>query len=361
MPNIAIAPLPSVAPVANPTADAGADKAASGPPTTQHAGGKIDFAALLGERFARLAKAAKGDTGLPSALPSSPSEDGKDPPDETVLDPSAVLPILAAQVARVATARAGTHTDSTPATPGKTAALPSAAAATTTQKGLSDGLPGISSDSDRDAAVSSPPVKSNAMANPAILAANLAPPVETTVGSRGHDLSAVASPNDSTNIQPSAGTPANVMHPAAEPLAVPRVDTPVGAARWGEELAQKVVWFSNHNETRAELTLNPPQMGKLEVTLTMTNSGETHAVFVSPSAHVRDAIEQSLPRLREVFAEAGIALGQASVNDDAVPRDQRHGNGGARRGEAAPLPGIGTAAAGALWRREGNGLVDTFA
>lgn len=140
-----------------------------------------------------------------------------------------------------------------------------------------------------------------------------------------------------------------------------RVDTAFAAPRWGEDVAQKVVWLAGRNESRAELVLTPPHLGKLEVTLSVSQSGETSAHFVSPSPQVREALEQSLARLREVFAAAGISLGQTSVSADAPARDHRHQNraGSGHRPYSVPTTALSTDPAVLLAQR--RGLVDTFA
>lgn len=140
-----------------------------------------------------------------------------------------------------------------------------------------------------------------------------------------------------------------------------RVNAAFAAPRWGEDVAQKVVWLAGRNESRAELVLTPPQLGKLEVTLSVSQSGETSAHFVSPSPQVREALEQSLARLREVFAAAGISLGQTSVSADSPARDHRHQNraGSGHRPYSVPTTAL-SADPGALLAQR-RGLVDTFA
>ncbi|MDP1527308.1 MAG: flagellar hook-length control protein FliK [Rhodocyclaceae bacterium] len=90
------------------------------------------------------------------------------------------------------------------------------------------------------------------------------------------------------------------------------VSQPVGAAGWGQEVGQRIVWMANRSEGRAELVLNPPQMGRVEVSLTVSGDQAT-ASFASANPVVREALESALPRLREALAEAGIQLGQAQV------------------------------------------------
>ena len=59
------------------------------------------------------------------------------------------------------------------------------------------------------------------------------------------------------------------------------------------------------------------------------DKGHATAAFVSANAEVRDALESALPRLREMFASAGIALGQTSVSAESF--SQQAGDGAKRR------------------------------
>lgn len=139
----------------------------------------------------------------------------------------------------------------------------------------------------------------------------------------------------------------------------------VGAAGWDGALAQKVLWLIGERMQTAELRLNPPHLGPLEVQLTIApdRSGIADAQFASPHAVVREAIEAAMPRLREALAESGITLGNTVVADgsfrqqqDSRPEDgataSRRGEdttGNALPGEASPAP------------RVRRGLIDTFA
>jgi flagellar hook-length control protein FliK len=145
------------------------------------------------------------------------------------------------------------------------------------------------------------------------------------------------------------------------------VPSPVGTPQWRQELGDQVVWMASRLENRAELVLNPPQMGRIEVSLTVSGD-QANAVFTSANPVVRDALEASLPRLREVLADAGIQLGQAQVGAEnaqqSAQQDKNGDNFGPGReavmadAQALPLNG-GAAEQAAL--KTGRGLVDTFA
>ncbi len=93
-------------------------------------------------------------------------------------------------------------------------------------------------------------------------------------------------------------------------------------ARWASEVAQRIVWHAGQGLSKVELQLTPPHLGKLEVSLQLQGDQLT-AQFVAASAAARDALDQALPRLRELLQQSGIQLAQSDVS---TQRDfsQRH-------------------------------------
>lgn len=155
-------------------------------------------------------------------------------------------------------------------------------------------------------------------------------------------------------------TPANVM-----PTQV-TIDTPVSHDKWGDEFNQKITWLASSKEQSAELHLNPPQLGPMDVVLKVSGDQAT-ALFTSPHAAVREAIEQALPKLREMMAENGIMLGNASVSDQAPRNRQNDGDSRSQNSRVGAAGGIADpVTSGALNMRVSpisrhNGIVDTFA
>ena len=109
--------------------------------------------------------------------------------------------------------------------------------------------------------------------------------------------------------------------PAKTVEAQAHVATPVRDSHWAADFSQKVVWVASQEKQSAQLTLNPPNLGPLEVTINVSKD-QTTAIFSSPHSEVRQAIESAMPQLREAFAAAGISLGQASVNSESFRQQQ---------------------------------------
>jgi flagellar hook-length control protein FliK len=164
-----------------------------------------------------------------------------------------------------------------------------------------------------------------------------------------------------SNHSPAASTAAS----HADPV----VAKPVGASGWAEEIGNHVVWLANRSESRAELVLTPPQMGRVEISLTVKGD-QAVASFVSSNPVVREALEAALPRLREVLADAGIQLGQAQVGAENArqwAQQDKHGdNSGSDHARANPAhDASSTVNSGSLSTtsglKGGRSLVDVFA
>lgn len=153
---------------------------------------------------------------------------------------------------------------------------------------------------------------------------------------------------------------------SAPPPQLP-VHTPAGAPGWTEEVSEQVTWAANQKESRADLVLNPPELGRIEVSITI-NGDQTSAQFMAANPVTRELLEQSLPSLRDSLAQNGLQLSQADVGQSGPQSGQPDGQSGqGRRGQRGPrYPGqeAATASISELAPRptlQGRGRVDTFA
>ncbi len=111
---------------------------------------------------------------------------------------------------------------------------------------------------------------------------------------------------------------AAVRNGMAQPaLAQSTLALPVKHPQWGERLAQRVLFLAQNNQQLAQIRLNPAHLGPIQIKMKLD---QDQAVQVSLHAHhalTRDAIEQAIPRLREMFAQQGLTLGDIQVQADA--------------------------------------------
>jgi len=310
-----------------------------------------------------LSDATLGEPGRPARRPVD-SDDGELVADGLALSPLA-LAIRAADLrpaprggpAVVASAVAGDHGDAAqaaglgPATPGAGEDVALGAAPV--------GLPAESGPTARRFALSGADVASRAPGptdphGAAAMSPSLPPPVAPAVsfaavaggqGPRSEGEGPAAAPaagrNDAQGISAAwasvddARLAAFARRGADAPTADSLdIDAPVGGRAWERALGERVVWLVGQQLQAAEIKLNPPHLGPVEVRLTLSG-GEASLSFGTPHAPVREAIEQALPRLREQLAEQNLVLVNVDVGDRGV-FGQAQGRQEARHVAVAP-------------------------
>lgn len=95
---------------------------------------------------------------------------------------------------------------------------------------------------------------------------------------------------------------------------------PVGSSAWAEELGTRMTWMADRGQHSASLRLSPEHLGPLEVRIAIRDD-QASVWFGAAHADTRAAIEQALPRLRELFASQGLSLADAGVFHEP-PREQ---------------------------------------
>jgi flagellar hook-length control protein FliK len=106
---------------------------------------------------------------------------------------------------------------------------------------------------------------------------------------------------------------------------------------WSQGLGERVQWMVQQNVQGAEIRLDPPDLGKLEVKIQVNGEhGTTHIHFSSPNGAVREALEHAIPRLREMFADSGLSLGDVNVSQQSFAEQQQNSGAGGDNGGRAP-------------------------
>lgn len=101
-----------------------------------------------------------------------------------------------------------------------------------------------------------------------------------------------------------------------------QISPPLNTSAWDKAVGQKVIWMVGASMQSAELTLNPPDLGPLQIVLNVTND-QANATFISAHPDVREALEASLPKLRQMMDDAGVQLSGFSVNAEASHQGQQ--------------------------------------
>ncbi|MFT4249008.1 MAG: flagellar hook-length control protein FliK, partial [Pseudomonas sp.] len=128
-----------------------------------------------------------------------------------------------------------------------------------------------------------------------------------------------------------------------------------------DALGARLNWLADQKVGHAHIKITPDGLGPVEVRLQL-DGDKVQANFTSAHAEVRQALEQSIPRLREMLGQHGFQLAHADVGGNSPQGRQTGGRGesaGMPEGTAAAdeITGVGVPAA-TLRRR---GLLDAYA
>ncbi len=89
------------------------------------------------------------------------------------------------------------------------------------------------------------------------------------------------------------------------------------------QLADRVRMLVNQGNMSADIRLDPPDLGSMQIRISM-NGEQASVNFVVQSQQARDMLDQAVPRLRDMLAERGIELGQSSVEQQQ--KDNKSGD-----------------------------------
>jgi hypothetical protein len=131
-----------------------------------------------------------------------------------------------------------------------------------------------------------------------------------------------------------AFTPAAAIAPIAAPVDV-RFATPVGAPDFAQALGTQVSVLAGNGVQRAELHLNPAEMGPVSVQIVI-DGGQARVDFGADLAATRHAIENGLPELASALRDAGLTLTGGGVSQHARGRGDR----GSRPAMAPPAAAV---------------------
>jgi flagellar hook-length control protein FliK len=108
------------------------------------------------------------------------------------------------------------------------------------------------------------------------------------------------------------------------------IHVPVRDPAWPQAVAAEIHFLTDQKIEAATLRLSPEHLGPVEVRIDV-HDNNVSVSFGAAHGDTQAALEQALPRLREMFAAAGLNLGQASVQQEA--------RRGSHNGSAAPASG----------------------
>lgn len=78
-------------------------------------------------------------------------------------------------------------------------------------------------------------------------------------------------------------------------------------------LQERVSSMLSINNKEAEIRLDPPEMGSMQIRI-RSDAEQAQINFVVQNQQAKEALEQSMPRLREMLAQQGLELGESTIS-----------------------------------------------
>jgi flagellar hook-length control protein FliK len=125
--------------------------------------------------------------------------------------------------------------------------------------------------------------------------------------------------SESEKTLPRVGTDiAALNRPVVENKAdVPAITKPLSHPEWNKDLGERIVWMSSKAIPSAEIRLNPQHLGPISVRVNVADDQAT-VVFTAQHAATREAIEASIPKLREMMGAQQLNLAEVNVSQGAT-------------------------------------------
>ena len=99
-------------------------------------------------------------------------------------------------------------------------------------------------------------------------------------------------------------------------------------------LQERVTSMLSINNKEAEIRLDPPEMGSMQIRI-RSDAEQAQINFVVQNQQAKEALEQSLPRLRELLMQQGLELGESSISYGDSYQEQNEQQEGQAQGQMA--------------------------
>jgi flagellar hook-length control protein FliK len=121
-----------------------------------------------------------------------------------------------------------------------------------------------------------------------------------------------------------SGVAANVVQfhsPVDNRTDSPAITKPLTHPDWSKDLGEQIVWMNTKALSAAEIRLNPAHLGPISVRIDV-NQDQATVMFTAQHAGVKEAIEASIPKLREMLATQQLNLVNVTISQNSTS-DQR--------------------------------------
>ncbi|AHF02323.1 hypothetical protein THIAE_07215 [Thiomicrospira aerophila AL3] len=163
--------------------------------------------------------------------------------------------------------------------------------------------------------VKSAPIQSAALPIQATLAHNNQV-IEQAIQTQMSAVTTESSEDDSSsvvNLMQVAQMPTTMSLSERAPVTLPAINYALRQAQWETALGQRLMYMINQQVSQAQIQLNPANLGPIRLMVSLDRDQVVQVQMLAQHAQTKDAMEQALPRLRDMLTEAGIKFDQLQV------------------------------------------------
>ncbi|MNJ61388.1 Flagellar hook-length control protein [compost metagenome] len=95
---------------------------------------------------------------------------------------------------------------------------------------------------------------------------------------------------------------------------------------WTEGLVNRVMYLSSQSLKSADIQLEPAELGRLDIRVNLAPEQQAQITFTSGHVGVREALENQVHRLKEMFAQQGLGQPDVNVADQSRGQQQQQGS-----------------------------------
>ncbi|MGE8418416.1 flagellar hook-length control protein FliK [Pseudomonas sp.] len=121
---------------------------------------------------------------------------------------------------------------------------------------------------------------------------------------------------------------ATVKTATAVPVAAAPLHQPLAMNQggWTEGLVNRVMYLSSQSLKSADIQLEPAELGRLDIRVNLAPEQQAQITFTSGHVGVREALENQVHRLKEMFAQQGLGQPDVNVADQSRGQQQQQSN-----------------------------------
>ncbi|WP_455203257.1 flagellar hook-length control protein FliK [Kaarinaea lacus] len=91
----------------------------------------------------------------------------------------------------------------------------------------------------------------------------------------------------------------------------------LNSTAWSNEMGQRMLWFVQQDIQQAQLQINPKHLGPLDIKISVGQDQQVNVSFLTQTGSVKEALDAALPRLREMFEQQGLNLGNVDISQQS--------------------------------------------